>query len=83
LSKDHDRASDPRLEKWMKYYGMMHVVKNNPVATAINPAVTTVTEPAKEEKGGHPSLMTLFQLDLLSDVMVRILPAIGKKLAGK
>lgn len=81
LSKNHDRASDPRLEKWMKYYGMMHTVKN-PVATTINSGTNASPEPAKE-KGGHPSLMTLFKLDLLSDVIVEILPAIGRKLFGK
>ena len=69
----------------MKHFGMSHKVKRSPVnATSSNsvPAQTQVQDPADNE-GGHPSIATLFKLDLLSDVLVTLVPAILRKVFGK
>lgn len=93
VSDNHDRVNDPKVEQWLKYYGMMHVVRNpkpasisvsTPPPAASNTGSDTNQGTEKEEEHhGHPSLWTLFQLDFLSDTLTRILPAIGKKLFGK
>lgn len=89
IDRDHGRASDPALEKWTKYFGISHKVKRAPVTVysapdPANPAPTTApATQSAQDSGGHPSLGTLFELDLLSDTLVTIIPAILKKIFGK
>lgn len=89
VSKDHDRVNDPRVEQWLKYYGMMHVV-HNPKPASVSVSAPTSNQPdnnqeTEKKKGhdGHPSLWTLFELDLLSDTLTKIVPAIAKRVYGR
>lgn len=82
IDKNHSRSDDPALEKLMKYFGMKHVVKN-PKIQVVNPVNATVAaETAGTGNSGHPSLATLFQLDLMSDILVEIVPKVIKNIFG-
>jgi hypothetical protein len=89
LDRNHGRAEDPALERWMKHFGISHRVKKAPVTilSAPDPASPVVPQQIQGQKpadvGGHPSIATLFQLDLLSDVLVTIVPSVLKKIFGK
>lgn len=89
LDRNHGRAEDPLLEKWMKHFGISHKVKRAPVTvySAPDPANPSPAPQAQAqntvEVEGHPSIGTLFKLDLLSDTLVVLVPAILKKLFGK
>lgn len=87
LDRNHGRAEDPALERWMKHFGISHRVKKAPVTvfSAPDPANPSPAPQAQNtvDVQGHPSLATLFKLDLLSDTLVTIVPAIMKKLFGK
>lgn len=79
IDRNSDRADDPVIEKWMKHFGMM-----SQVGSAKITGVSNSTTPVQESgSGGHPSLGTLFKLDLMSDILVEIMPAIFKKIFGK
>jgi len=79
VDRDHDRIDDPRLEKWMKYFGMKHTIRNPKVQVS---TTSTTAEASTAELPGHPGLATLFQLDLMSDVLVAIVPKIFKNVFG-
>lgn len=82
IDKNHSRSDDPALEKWVKYFGIKHVVKN-PKIQVVNPVnATVVAETAGSGNSGHPSLATLFQLDLMSDILVEIVPKVIKNIFG-
>ncbi len=78
INKDSNRVSDPRLERWMNHFGMISRARTS----TINVHNVGAGEEGKEKdkKSGHPSLGTLFQLDLISDALVEILPRILKKI---
>lgn len=80
IDKNSDKANDPIVERWMKYFGMMHKVGRQQIKVT---DTDNSSAAAESDKGGHPSLGTLFKLDLMSDVLVEIVPAIFKKIFGK
>lgn len=81
IDRDHGRSDDPRLEKWLKYLGMKHVVKNPKIQ--ITTANASEAASVSENTKGHPSLATLFQLDLFSDLLVTIVPKVLKNIFGR
>jgi hypothetical protein len=85
VDKNSDKANDPTIERWMKHFGMMHRVGGNKMKmiTTTAPAPATAIAPAPSPSSEHPSISTLFTLDLVSDTLVEIVPAILKKIFGK
>jgi hypothetical protein len=88
VDRNHGRAEDPRLEQWMKHFGISNRIKKTPATVYSVPNPNDPNAPVQPsqnqvDNGGHPSLATLFKMDLLSDALVELVPAILKKIFGK
>lgn len=83
IDKNSDKVDDPVVERWMKYFGMMHKVGGPQIKVTSTGNPSDAAAPESGKGGGHPSLGTLFQLDLMSEVLVEIVPAVFKKVFGK
>ena len=84
FDKDYAKAGDPAFERLAKLVGSYHVARTPKIIVegeANEQNSEGGKEPAKENSNnsGHPSLGTLFRMDLLSDVLVTLLPSILKK----
>ena len=73
--KSSAKADDPAYEKLAKMAGIHSAAHRPKVITA----TTTNAMEAPVEVKGHPTLGTLFSMDLLSDFLVEVLPSILKK----
>ncbi len=78
FDKSYSKSGDPAFEKLAKLVGSYYVARKSAPATAgtTNPGSMSGTV----DVAGHPSLGTLFKLDLLSDTLVAIVPAILKRI---
>jgi len=82
FDKSYSKAGDPTFEKLARLVGSYRVARRPPTTVEITNSATGEppvigTEP---EAGGHPTLGTLFKLDLLSDTLVSVIPAILKRI---
>jgi len=76
FDKSFSKAGDPQFEKLAKIVGSYQVARRSPSVTT-----TTGSEPTPQPvHNSHPTLGTLFKLDLLSDASVAILAGILKKI---
>lgn len=86
FDKSYSKAGDPAFEKLARLVGSYRVARKSPTTVEVKNSETGSTTGgtpivgAKSEAGGHPTLGTLFKLDLLSDTLVSIIPAILKKI---
>lgn len=73
MDRGDAQSGDPKFEKFVKWAGTYSVARRK--------AKVKVTEEkdSKVSDNEHPGLGTLFSLDLLSDALVEIVPAIIKK----
>jgi len=78
FDKSYSKAGDPAFEKIAKFIGSYGVARRNQSATI--ETVSNSGKPSGKADSGHPSLGTLFKLDLLSDALVAIVPAIFRRL---
>lgn len=75
FNKSYAKSGDPVFERLIKFVGSYYVARKKPVA-AIQDSGADDSKPTVT----HPPLATLFKLDLLSDALVAIVPAIMKKI---
>lgn len=88
FDKSHSKAGDPTFEMLAKMLGSYRVAKKTPKVvmnvnnTVVNPDGSTPSPaPATAAAdSGHPSLRTLFSLDLMSDAIVATITGILRKL---
>jgi hypothetical protein len=85
FDKSSDEVGDPTLERLARLAGMYSEVRRKtPAVTAAgSPDITAPTSKSGVEIAGHPSLGTLFKLDLLSDTLVELVPAVLRKIWGR
>lgn len=78
LDRSYARAGDPAFERIAKIIGSYHVARRTvPVVTE---SESNVSPASQGSASGHPSLGTLFRLDLASDALVAIGSALMKRL---
>ena len=81
FDKSYSKAGDPAFEKLAKIIGSYRVARNSSAEFRTTSSSTGKREVEVESKSGrHPSLMDLFKLDLLSDTLVSVVPAIIKRI---
>lgn len=77
MDKNDGQSNDPLFEKLGKLVGLYSVARNKKAT------VKVVNESTGQESSSHlshPDIGTLFSLDLLSDTLVQVVPAILKKI---
>lgn len=72
LDRSDAQAGDPTFEKLIKWAGVYSVARREQQEKT---APTGKTAP----DGGHPSFGTLFSSDLLSEIVVKVVPAVFKR----
>jgi hypothetical protein len=85
FDKDYAKAGDPAFEKLAKFIGSYQVARSPKIIVegeANGQNFGVGNEPTKEtsENSEHPSLGTLFRMDLLGNALVTIIPFILKKI---
>jgi hypothetical protein len=79
FDKSYSKAGDPFFERVAKFVGSYKVARRNP-PTVTQPTTTAPSSTPSASDSGHPSLATLFKLDLLSDIVVSVVPAIFRRI---
>lgn len=81
IDRDHDRAQDPWLQRMMTMSSSFAAARSKKAKAQVliggNTSQATDTSTAGN---GHPSLATLFKLDLMSDILVELVPAVLKRI---
>jgi hypothetical protein len=90
FDKEYAKAGDPTFEKLAKMVGSYHVARrtskaeflpnNSPEALNNNAQAGPSANPNPTANSGHPSVSTLFKMDLLSDAVVAIASGIFKNI---
>jgi len=80
FDKSYSKAGDPAFERITKFVGSYHVARKTQAATVETVNASGSGKPSGKPDPGHPSLGTLFKLDLLSDALVAIVPAIFRRI---
>jgi hypothetical protein len=76
FSQSSVKASDPTYEKLAKWAGIYSIVRNPKVEVAMSSSSGATAA----SSGGQHSLATFFSMDLLSDFIMEVLPAILKRI---
>ena len=86
FENNESHVGDPLLERWAANLGVFHSVRNTPKISVqeVNGQTENTTQAqqphSNQPTSGHPSLMQMFQMDVLSDALVTILPKVLKKI---
>ena len=85
FDKDYAKAGDPAFEKLAKLVGSYHVARSPKIIvegenSGQNSGNNSEGNNTNSNDSGHPSLGTLFRMDLLSDALVTLVPLILKKI---